>query len=264
MIGIQNLSFSYTEELVVNEVSFSIADGEFVGIIGPNGAGKSTLLKLMDGILQSKGGRIYIKEKLLQKYTRKQLAKMIGFVPQHFTTAFSFSVSDVVLMGRYSHLSPFSSESTEDYQIIEKSMKSTDVWKFRHRQFGNLSGGEKQRVVLASALAQEPQILLLDEPTSSLDIKYQYQFYSILQELQQSRGLTIVVVTHDINLAARYCRRLILLKNGKLVDDGSPDKVITKKMMESVYEVEVEILSHPRDGKPLLTLGSIHPSTGSG
>ena len=133
-------------------------------------------------------------------------------------------------------------------------MQSTDVWQLRQRQFGELSGGEKQRVVLASALAQEPQILLLDEPTSSLDIKYQYQFYSILQQLQQSRGLTIVIVTHDINLAARYCRRLILLKNGKVVDDGAPEKVITKEIMESVYEVEVEILSHPQDGKPLLTL----------
>jgi iron complex transport system ATP-binding protein len=254
MINIKSLSFAYSEEVVVNEVSFSISDGEFVGIIGPNGAGKSTLLKLMDGILHPKMGKIQLKEKLLDEYSRKQLAKMIGFVPQNFTTAFSYSVNDVVLMGRYPHLSAFSSESAEDYKIVEKSMKSTDVWQFKQRQFGNLSGGEKQRVVLASALAQEPQILLLDEPTSSLDIKYQYQFYNILQELQQSSGLTIVVVTHDINLAARYCRRLILLKNGKLVDDGTPEKVITKEIMESVYEVEVEILSHPQDGKPLLTL----------
>lgn len=254
MIGIQNLSFAYLEELVVDRVSLSIADGEFVGIIGPNGAGKSTLLKLIDGILQAKEGEIKLQSKPLHEYTRRQMAKMIGFVPQNFSTAFSYSVNDIVLMGRYPHLSAFASESANDYRIAERSMQSTDVWQLRQRQFGELSGGEKQRVVLASALAQEPQILLLDEPTSSLDIKYQYQFYSILQQLQQSRGLTIVVVTHDINLAARYCGRLILLKNGKVVDDGAPEKVITKEMMESVYEVEVEVLQHPQDGKPLLTL----------
>lgn len=256
MIDIQSLSFSYLEELVVNQISFSVGDGEFVGIIGPNGAGKSTLLKLMDGILQPKEGEIKLQKKALREYSRRQIAKMIGFVPQNFSTAFSYSVNDIVLMGRYPHLSAFFSESADDYRIGERSMKSTDVWQLRRRQFGELSGGEKQRVVLASALAQEPQILLLDEPTSSLDIKYQYQFYGILRELQQSSGLTIVVVTHDINLAARYCRRLILLKKGKVIDDGAPEKVITKEMMESVYEVKVEILHHPRDGKPLLTQGA--------
>jgi len=254
MITIKNLSFAYSDEPVVDKVTFSIEESEFVGIIGPNGAGKSTLLKLMDGILPLQAGEIQLQNKPLQEYARKQLAKLIGFVPQNFTTAFSYSVNDIVLMGRYPHLSSFSSENIKDHQIVERSMKSTDVWHFRQRQFEELSGGEKQRVVLASALAQEPQILLLDEPTSSLDIKYQQQFYSILQELQQSRGLTIVVVTHNINLAAHYCRRLILLKSGKIIADGTAEKVITKKMMESVYEVGVEILSHPKDGKPLLTL----------
>jgi iron complex transport system ATP-binding protein len=254
MIDTRKLSFSYLEDLVLNRISFSVADSEFVGIIGPNGAGKSTLLKLMDGILQPKEGEIRLQKKLLQEYTRKQLAKMIGFVPQNFSTAFSYSVNDIVLMGRYPHLSAFSTENVDDFRIVESSMQSTDVWQLRHRQFSELSGGERQRVVLASALAQEPQVLLLDEPTSSLDIKYQYQFYSILQELQQDSGLTIVVVTHDINLAARYCQRLILLKNGSVVDDGAPGKVITKEIMESVYEVEVEIMQHPMDGKPLLTL----------
>lgn len=253
MIEIENLSFAYSNELVVNNVSFSVDDGEFVGVIGPNGAGKSTLLKLIDGILQPKTGEIRLQNKPLQEYARKHLAKLLGFVPQNFSTVFSYSVSDIVMMGRYPHLSAFSPESPADHLIVEKSMKLTDVWHYRLRQFGELSGGEKQRVVLASAMAQEPKILLLDEPTSSLDIKYQYQFYRILHELQ-GRGLIIVVVTHDINLAARYCRRLILLKNGKVVVDGAPEKVITKKMMESVYEVGVEILSHPVDGKPLLTL----------
>lgn len=256
MIEIENVSFSYIEDLVVKDVSGSVSDGEFVGIIGPNGAGKSTLLKLMDGILQPKQGSIRLQQKPLSEYNRKELAKSIGFVPQNFTTAFSYSVYHIVLMGRYPHLSAFSSEGLEDHRIVEECMKSTDVWKFRQRQFGELSGGEKQRVVLASALAQEPRILLLDEPTSSLDIKYQRQFYGILQELRRRRGMTIVVVTHDINLAARYCERLILLKRGEVVEDGAPHKVITKEMMESVYEVEVEILSHPVDGKPLLTLAT--------
>ena len=257
MIEIQNLSFVYDTEFVVSGVSLSISFGEFVGIIGPNGAGKSTLLKLIDRILLPKSGEINLQNKPLADYTQKQLAKIIGFVPQNFTTSFSYSAQDIALMGRYPHLSAFFSESADDMRVVENSLKSTDVWQLRKRQFSELSGGEKQRVVLASALAQEPQILLLDEPTSSLDIKYQYQFYSILQELQKSRELTIVVVTHDINLAARYCQRLIILKNGKVIDDGIPQKVITKKQMESVYEVEVEILSHPKDGKPLLTLGSV-------
>lgn len=256
MIELKDVFFSYLEETVVNDVSFTVSDSEFVGIIGPNGAGKSTLLKLMDGILQPKKGQICLQEKPLREYTRKELAKIIGFVPQNFATAFSYSVHDIVLMGRYPHLSAFSSEKMEDHNIVERSMKFTDVWQFRERRFGELSGGEKQRVVLASALAQQPRILLLDEPTSSLDIKYQQQFYNILQQLRKSSGLTIVVVTHDINLAARYCQRLILLKNGEIVEDGIPQKVITRELMESVYEVEVEILSHPIDGKPLLTLAT--------
>ena len=191
---------------------------------------------------------------MLTEFNRKSLARIIGFVAQEFKAAFNFTVYEIVLMGRYPYLSPFSNESESDRKIIKTVMEETDVWQFRERSFSDLSGGERQRVVLASALAQEPQILLLDEPTTALDIKHQVRFYEILKRLQAEKGITIVTVTHDINLAARFCSRLIAMKDGKIAADNTPQNILEKPLIESIYEVDVEIMPHPVDGKPMLVL----------
>jgi iron complex transport system ATP-binding protein len=255
MIQISNLLFGYQDTPVLQAISLFIPDNEFVGIIGPNGAGKSTLLKLMAGILSAQGGEVRLRDKSLFTYRRKDLGKIIGFVAQDFKSAFNFTAYEIALMGRYPYLSPFSNETDADQNIIRLAMEETEVWHLRDRALSELSGGERQRVVLASALAQEPQMLLLDEPTTALDIKHQVRFYEILQSLQRRKGITVVTATHDINLAARYCRRLIVLKNGKIIADDTPERIIDKALMESVYEVEVEILPHPHDGKPMLVVG---------
>lgn len=252
MIRFENVGFRYAEKPVLQEISLTVSEGEFVALIGPNGAGKSTLLKISDGILSPISGQVYFLNQPLRKYTRKELAKGIGYVPQHFSLAFDYSAHQICLMGRYPYLSPFSTESVEDLQAVRRAMEATEVWELRNRNFSQLSGGEQQRVILASALAQNPRLLILDEPTSALDIKHQLHFYQILRQLISQGNMAIVVATHDINLATHFCRRLIVLKEGRIIADGAPERVVQKALMESVYEVKVEILTHPQTGRPLL------------
>lgn len=255
MIHALDVSFSYGANPVLEHINISISETEFVGIIGPNGAGKSTLLKIISGILTPASGSVKLRGKVLAEYQRKDLARIIGFVGQEFKAAFNFSVYEIVLMGRYPYLSPFSNETQTDRDIISAAMNETDVWQFRDRKISDLSGGEKQRVVLASALAQEPEILLLDEPTTALDIKHQMRFYEILAKLQSEKSMTIGIVTHDINLAARFCKRLVVIKDGNIAADDSPSAILNRELMETIYEVPVEIMTHPGTGKPMLISG---------
>ncbi|RMI13712.1 MAG: ABC transporter ATP-binding protein [Calditrichaeota bacterium] len=238
----------------VREIHLEIAEREFAAVIGPNGAGKSTLLKLMDGLIFPTKGTITLQKRALSAYPRRELARLIGYVGQSFRTTFDFTAEEIVQMGRYPFLSPLEREKPEDRQRIRQAMEATEVWQFRYRRMSELSGGEQQRVVLASALAQEASLLLLDEPTAALDLKHQVQFYEILHQLRQERNLTILIATHDVNLAVRYCRRLVVLKGGQIVADGPPEAILRRPLMESVYEVPVEIIPHPRDGKPLILL----------
>jgi iron complex transport system ATP-binding protein len=254
LISIKDLKFAYDSKLIVDDISLSISDGEFIGIIGPNGAGKSTLIKLIEGILVPKAGKLLLNELPISAYKRKTLAKIVGYVPQTFSTAFEYSAYDIVMMGRFPYLSVFSSENEQDKNIVRKSMEETDIWDLRNRLFSELSGGEKQRVVLASALAQQPKMLLLDEPTAALDIKHQLHFHEILKSLQQIQQMTIVTITHDVNLATRYCDRIIVLKDGRVIADGEPSRIIDVDLISRVYGVDVTIIRHPGDGKPLLVL----------
>jgi len=254
MIEARNITFSYQQTQVLRDVSLTISPGEFVGVIGPNGAGKSTFLKLLMNILRPDHGGIYLKNRSIEQYSRKALAKILGYVSQSFQTAFNFTAFEVVSMGRHPYLAPFAGETAADRKVIRQAMAETDVWELRDRYFSELSGGERQRVVLASALSQEPEALLLDEPTTALDIKHQTRFYNILKHLQQEKGLTLLTVTHDINLAARYCRRLVVMKAGKIIADDVPEKIVTPGLIETVYEVPVEVVQHPVDGRPVLML----------
>lgn len=254
MIEARNITFSYQQTQVLQNVSLTILPGEFVGIIGPNGAGKSTFLKLLINILRPDRGDIFLKDRQIGQYSRKASAKILGYVSQSFQTAFNFTAYEVVSMGRHPYLAPFAGETAADQEVIRKTMTETDVWELRDRCFSELSGGERQRVVLASALSQEPEALLLDEPTTALDIKHQTRFYNILQHLQQEKGLTLVTVTHDINLAARYSQRLVVMKAGKIIANDAPEKIVTPGLIEAVYETPVEVIPHPVDSRPVLML----------
>ncbi len=255
MIGAENINFSYNGERVLAEVNFEIDRGEFVGIIGPNGAGKSTLMKLLDRIHVPKSGKILLQNRDLRTYTRKDLAKIIGFVSQEFPSYFDFTAREIVLMGRFAHQKVFGFETENDWQIVKEAMNATDCYSLRHRNFQSLSGGEKQRIILASALAQEPEILLLDEPTTALDLKHQLHFYEILKKLQSEKRMTILTVTHDINLAGQFCDRLLVFKHGRIVADGNVDSVMQKELLESVYETSVELVLHPSSRLPVVLPG---------
>lgn len=255
MINAEHLTFSYNGAPVLDDLSFSVDSGEMVGIIGPNGAGKSTLLKLLDRILLPSAGSVFIRRKQLGGYSRRELARVIGLVPQRFSTAFNFSAGEIVMMGRFPHQSAFGFDSEQDREIAARAMQATDCYELRKRNFLTLSGGEQQRVVLASALAQEPQILLLDEPTSALDLRHQVHFYRILEKLSREQGITVLTVTHDVNLAAQFCPRILVLKNGRVVADGGVHEVLQKEILEAVYQTPLQIIRHPRTGLPVILTG---------
>jgi iron complex transport system ATP-binding protein len=252
MIDFISVNFSYNSHFFLKNLNFSVKDGEFLGIIGPNGAGKSTLLRLVDRILKPDSGQIKLNGKSLSHYTRKELARIIGFVPQEFSSSFQFTALEIVMMGRFPHQKPLAFDSRQDRLISLEAMTATDCLYLKDRDFQTLSGGERQRVVLASALAQEPIILLLDEPTSALDIRHQIHFYEILRALRQERGMTIITVTHDVNLAAQFCERIMVIKNGEMIADGPVTTVIRKEILESVYGIPVEIIQHPATGLPVI------------
>ena len=245
MLKVSNLNFAYLESKVLSDINISITASEFVGIIGPNGAGKSTLLKSLLGFLNIPGECIQLNNKALINYHKKELGKLIAYVPQETEFSFSFTVREVVQMGRYPYSKGIAFITAEDKNIIDDAMHKMEIEEFAHRSINELSGGEKQRVVIASALAQQPKILLLDEPTSALDLHHQIDIYNILKTLQKENNLTTIVVTHDINLAAQYCERIVLMNQGKIIKDGKPDEVLQFKLLQEIFGVKVYIDINP-------------------
>ena len=252
MIATKNLTFAYAEEPVLNDISLNFRAGEFTGVIGPNGSGKSTLLKLIGGILPSPSETVFFKNRELSHYKKKELAVSIAWIPQEKQMAFSFKVIDIVMMGRHPYLSPLSFEGENDYQIAEEAMKQTQVLEFANRSFNEISGGEKQRVMIASAISQKPEVMLLDEPTSALDIKYQIEILSILKQLNDEENKSLILAMHDLHLASKFCKRLILLKRGRVFCEGPPAEVLQKEILEEVYEVKVKIFQDDEDGSLLV------------
>jgi len=235
-----HLRFHYSEAAVVDDVSFSLARGEMLGILGPNGSGKSTLLRLLSGVLAPASGEVRAHGRPLTSYSRRQLGQAIAVVPQDTVIEFPFSVTEVVLMGRSPHLGGFAFEGDRDVEVAHQAMRRTGVLDLAHRSIHELSGGERQRVILARALAQEASIMLLDEPGAFLDIRHTVEIYDLLQDLQRE-GRSIITVLHDLNLAALYCDRVALLKEGRLFRLGTPAEVITYEALTKVYETEVYV-----------------------
>lgn len=227
MLKVQNISASYREVPVLEGISFQVGEGEFLGIIGPNGAGKTTLLKVMTGVKRPSSGKIMLDRKSLDSLSRKQIARMMAVVPQSSFIPPLLTVEDVVYMGRYPHQKSRFTTTEEDCRAVEEAMRKTNTTGFRQRLVSELSGGERQEVIIARALAQEPKVLMLDEPTASLDIKHQMKILGLVRTLVKEGGITAIMVIHDLNLAARFCDRLILLCNRRIHSQGTPADVLT-------------------------------------
>ena len=241
---------------IVKEASIRVKQGEIVGLFGPNGSGKSTLLKSIYRVLKPSGGEIFLDDVELKKMPHRETAKKMAVVTQFTTLNFDFTVEEMVLMGRSPHKKPFDRDTPEDFQIVRECLKKVGMEAFSKRKFSTLSGGEKQRILLARALAQQTETLILDEPTNHLDIKYQLQTLDIIKRL----GKGVLMALHDLNLAFRYCDYVFILKNGIVVADGTPEKVITEELVRTVYEVENQIFINPISGCPMVTFLSPLPN----
>jgi len=254
LLETEGVAFAYGSKMVLDDVSIQVEEGDFLGIIGPNGSGKTTLLKVLNGVIEPWKGRVFFRHKLIHSFPRKELARSMGVVAQEYAFSYPFTVREIVLMGRYAHMSRLGFESPHDMEVALHSMRSTDTERLADRKFNELSGGERQRVIIARALAQEPQIILFDEPTAFLDIRHQIEFFDFIWELNQNTGVTIVAVSHDINLAAQYCEEMVLLSKGRVFRMGRPDEVVTEDSIFQVYGKRVLLDLNPLTGRPRITL----------
>jgi iron complex transport system ATP-binding protein len=248
VLTIDGIDCSYGSVNVLKDVQFEVKSGEFLGILGPNGSGKTTLLRSISRVLKPQKGAILIDEKNIYGMKTVDVAKQLAVVPQETPVSFDFSALEVVLMGRNPHMPRFKMESKEDIDIAKNSMELTRTWEFADRPVTELSGGERQRVIIARALTQEPQILLLDEPTTHLDICNQLEIMDLIKHLCETKKLLIVAVFHDFNLAARYCESIILLKDGKIVAVGKSDDTLTSENVRKVFSVDTIVKKHPITG----------------
>ena len=253
LLEMEDLWSGYQRKDVLKGVSLKIKKGEFLGLIGPNGSGKTTLLRSMSKILTPRRGKVLYRGKDIAKIGAKKLAQRIAVVPQLSVFIFSFTVEDFVLLGRIPYLPRFYLERKEDYLAAEEAMRLTKTLPFRERRINELSEGEKQRVVIARSLAQNPELLLLDEPAAHLDIRYQLEVFNLLRQLNQEKGITIVLVSHDLNLASQYASRLVLVNGGKIFSEGRPSEVITEENIQKVYKVRVRI-TQDEEGNPVVNI----------
>jgi len=253
-IDVREISFRYTDQWVIEDLSFHVNGGEFWGIIGPNGAGKTTLLKLLYRFIEPQRGRVFIDADDLSRMRRSDIARKIAVVPQDTQVIFPFRALEVVLMGRSPHLGRLQFEGRKDVEIAERAMELTDTLQFAPRPINELSGGERQRILIARALAQQAEIMLLDEPTTNLDISHQVEFYDLVSRLNREKKFTILTVSHDINLASEYCQKIILLKGGRIFKMGSPKEVVVEEHIKRVYGSRVLVDENPLTGSPRITL----------
>lgn len=254
ILEIKKLYFAYGAHEVLRDVSLDIGRGEIVGILGPNGAGKSTLINLMCGNLKPKSGEIIFEGKSLGDMPTKVRAQNMAVVPQSSFAPFAFTSIEMVLMGRTPYLSPLGFESKDDIDIAIQAMKKTDCDHLASRGIGELSGGERQRVILARAIAQKPRVLILDEPTTFLDIRHTSDLRNTLRDLNSNEGMTTILALHDLNIASSICGRLILIKDGRAVIDGAPGDILTRDTIEMVFDAKVHIATDPQTNLPYCLL----------
>ncbi len=245
IISIKDLNFSYNRNKVLYDLSFDIIRGDFISILGPNGAGKSTLVNLISKVLENYSGRIKIGGKDIRRLGSRDVAKMVAVVPQYTDPGFNFTVSEIIRMGRYSYISRFGIEKEEDYSAVNDAMEKTETLSFADRKFFELSGGEKQRVIIAQALAQDSDILLLDEPTSHLDINFQIEFMNLFLNLNRKEGKTVIGIFHDINLALQNSQKIMLLKEGRIFNFGIPENIINMESIKEVFGSDVFVGKNP-------------------
>ncbi|MEW6387647.1 MAG: ABC transporter ATP-binding protein [Thermodesulfobacteriota bacterium] len=261
MIRVKSLDLGYEDHLVLKDLNFQVNRGEFLGILGPNGSGKSTLLHALSGLLPPKGGEISIKAGPLGALSSRLRAQMLAVVPQSSEVRFPFTCLEIVLMGRYPHRRRLGSLTDEDLLWALRAMRQTTTTHLKERPVTQVSGGEGQRVVIARALAQNPEILLLDEATSSLDVRKKLEIFETLKYLNQTRGLTLLCAMHDLNLAALYCERLMFLKDGGILKDGPTAEVFTPGVLAQVYDTPMEVARHPENNRPYAVMLPLCPGS---
>lgn len=256
MIGLQirQVSFSYHNGFVLQDINLAVAAGEMIALLGANGSGKTTLIKLASGILKPKQGEIRLGGANLSQLNRKSVARSVAAVPQQFHIPFAFTTSEVVTLGRIPFIKTLAGETPADKRAVTTAMELAGISQFAQRRFDELSGGERQKVILAMALAQEPKLLLLDEPTVHLDISHQVETLELLRNLNQERKLTVIAAMHELNLAALYFDRLVLLKEGRILADGTPSQVLTEHGIREVFSASVKVESHPVTGVPHIVM----------
>lgn len=254
MLVVDNITLTYGQEPVVEQVSFNIPSGQFVAVLGPNGSGKSTLLRALCRLHRPQEGSIYFAGRDLRHWGHRELARKMAFVRQSSTVAFDFTVEELVMLGRMPYLRRFQAETEHDYALVRHYLQLTGLWPLRQRGLHSLSGGELQRAFLCQALVQEPQLLLLDEPTNHLDINHQLEILDLIASLNREQNITVIAVLHDLNLAALYAERLLVLKAGRLLADGSPGDVLRSDLVQQTYGCAVSILAHPVSNRPQVLL----------
>lgn len=250
ILSLENVGFGYGGSPLFRDLSFSVQAGEFVGLLGPNGCGKTSLLQLIAGVSPPAKGRISLQGRPLHEIPRSEIARSVSVLPQETFVEFPFTALEVVLMGRAPYLKRFQWEGPRDLEVAHEAMRLTDCLEFASRDVRSLSGGERERVLLARALAQEPKILLLDEPTTHLDLKHQSEIFRLLRKLHVEQGLTLIVVLHDLNFAATACQRLLLLGGGGLKADGAPAEVLQAETIREVFGAEVWAGIEEKSGRP--------------
>ncbi|MBE0415523.1 MAG: heme ABC transporter ATP-binding protein [Dehalococcoidia bacterium] len=249
-LSLNQVSFSYSDSPVLHHIDLVVERGEMVAVLGPNGSGKTTLIKLASGVLKPTEGEIHLDGSRLSRLKRREVAQRVAVVPQQFNMPFAFTLREVVLLGRTPFLRAFSDEGKEDHRVVQQAIALIGIEELKERFFNELSGGERQKAILAMALAQEPKLLLLDEPTAHLDINHQGEILDLVKSLNREQGLTVIGAMHDLNLAALYFDRLIFLKEGRIFADGPPAEVLTEETIREVFSASVQVMQHPTTKVP--------------
>ncbi len=252
-VRVNDIRVAYGDRAVLSGVSFDVTPGEFFVVIGPNGAGKTTLVRVLAGLLKTSLGTASLFDRPIGAYSRRELSRITALVPQVLPAEFPFTVAETVLMGRSPYLSLAGIETRKDYAVAEEAMRFTDVSRLAGQRLDRLSGGELQRVIIARAICQEPRIILLDEPTASLDPAHQTRIMDLMERLRGERGTTVVMISHDLNLAALYGDRILLLKDGRMERIGDPRDVLRAEHLERAYGCPLLVDSNPLGGVPRIT-----------